>query len=751
MTQAEYPRFKSHLRCEIIPGEGVVLLAENQSLLLTNPAFIELVPLLDGQHTLGEIIALLQDKMSSPEVLFLLMQIREFVVDAPPVMPPEQAAFWEMLDIPPALAYQKLQASKVSIATYGDLDSSYLQALLTDIGVQVRAVGDRSIILTDDYLHPELAEFNQQALAEQRSWMVVKPVGTEIWLGPIFTPGQTGCWQCLQHRLQGRRKIATYLQRKQQTNQSFVTSLAILPSTYQTALSLAATEIAQWIVHDTQPRLQGNIVTLNTLTLDQRSHHLSRRPQCAACGQPHLLADRQSRPPSLQSCPKIFTSEGGHRSISPTETFQQLQSQISPITGIISLLKPPYNWEKQQAFTPAYLSAGNLSHWNEDLPALCRSLDRSASGKGKSDIQAKVSALSESIEQYAGGFQGDEQRIRDRLANLRHPIHPNDCMLFSDRQFQNRDLKMLQPSLLTWVPTPFDADQEIDWSLAWSLTDQQPRYLPTAYCYYGYGQQHQIKFTRADSNGCAAGNTLEEAILQGFMELVERDSVALWWYNRLPKPTVDLTDFDEPYFAELTKFYQQHHRDLWVLDITSDLNIPTFAAISRKNDQEAENIILGFGTHFDPQIAILRALTELNQSLPADFAHQQQSRAARDHVAEAQAWWQTASLENQPYLRPDRSATCQKVKTDYLDRSTDDLYTDVMNCVKIAQSQGLEVLILDQTRPDIELAVVKVIVPGLRHFWPRFAPGRLYDVPVQMGWLAAPLTEEQLNPLPIFF
>jgi len=42
----------------------------------------------------------------------------------------------------------------------------------------------------------------------------------------------------------------------------------------------------------------------------------------------------------------------------------------------------------------------------------------------------------------------------------------------------------------------------------------------------------------------------------------------------------------------------------------------------------------------------------------------------------------------------------------------------------------MEFLVLDQTRPDIALPVVKVIVPGLRHFWPRFGPGRLYEIPV---------------------
>jgi ribosomal protein S12 methylthiotransferase accessory factor len=63
----------------------------------------------------------------------------------------------------------------------------------------------------------------------------------------------------------------------------------------------------------------------------------------------------------------------------------------------------------------------------------------------------------------------------------------------------------------------------------------------------------------------------------------------------------------------------------------------------------------------------------------------------------------------------------------------------------------MEVMVLDQTRPDIGMPVVKVIVPGLRHFWARYAPGRLYDVPPAMGWLDKPLAEEELNPIPIYF
>ena len=58
---------------------------------------------------------------------------------------------------------------------------------------------------------------------------------------------------------------------------------------------------------------------------------------------------------------------------------------------------------------------------------------------------------------------------------------------------------------------------------------------------------------------------------------------------------------------------------------------------------------------------------------------------------------------------------------------------------------------LDQTRPDIELNVVKVIVPGMRHFWRRLGAGRLYDVPVRLGWLDRPLREDELNPRSVFF
>ena len=71
----------------------------------------------------------------------------------------------------------------------------------------------------------------------------------------------------------------------------------------------------------------------------------------------------------------------------------------------------------------------------------------------------------------------------------------------------------------------------------------------------------------------------------------------------------------------------------------------------------------------------------------------------------------------------------------------------VRACVNLVKRHGHDFLVLDQTRPDIEVPVVRVIAPGLRHFYRRFGPGRLYDVPVKLGLRKRPVKEAELNPL----
>jgi ribosomal protein S12 methylthiotransferase accessory factor len=324
-------------------------------------------------------------------------------------------------------------------------------------------------------------------------------------------------------------------------------------------------------------------------------------------------------------------------------------------------------------------------------------------------------------------------------------------MLFSENQYQSRrGLNNRQFHACNWVPDPLNQDDDIEWTPVWSLTNRQLRYLPTSYCYYYYSL-HGALYCWADSNGNAAGNTLEEAILQGLLELVERDSVALWWYNRVRRPRVDLKYFDEPYIRGLMKYLGTLGRDLWVLDLSTDLTIPVFAAVSRRNDPN-EEIALGFGAHLDPRVGVLRALTELNQFLVGASLYYKRIDHNSDDIGVDDAffhdWFTTATLANQPYLVPDESA--QSTQYSSYASCSEDVRESVFRCQEIIERQGMEVLVLNQTRPDIGLPVTKVIVPGLRPFWARFAPGRLYDVPVMLGWHQRQLTESQLNPVHMF-
>ncbi|MCI0416100.1 YcaO-like family protein [bacterium] len=279
------------------------------------------------------------------------------------------------------------------------------------------------------------------------------------------------------------------------------------------------------------------------------------------------------------------------------------------------------------------------------------------------------------------------------------------------------------------------------------FTHNTTRFLPTAFCYYNYPDRPPT-ICHAHSNGNAAGNTLEEAILQGFLELIERDSVAIWWYNRLKKPLVDWTSFGLPYLEDVRKYHQDLDREIWVLDITSDLEVPSFAALSRCTNGAEERILAGFGAHLDARIALLRAVTELNQAIvwtdknqpfPAELYESMETDVCLNNIR----------ASDLPHVIPDTNRK-PLVASDYPRLWTNDLKEDVLILRNIVEKERMEVLVLDQTRPDIGLPVVKVIVPELRHFWPRFAPGRLYDVPLKQGWVSESLSEEQLNPIMIF-
>jgi ribosomal protein S12 methylthiotransferase accessory factor len=392
------------------------------------------------------------------------------------------------------------------------------------------------------------------------------------------------------------------------------------------------------------------------------------------------------------------------------------------------------------------VSGRNLALDAQTLAGLRTGLRSLSGGKGVTPLDAEIGALCEAGERYCGTRQGDEAVVRDTLRGLGDlAIPPNDCQLFDERQFRTRESWNAVNSAFNQVPESFDPDRPVDWTPVWSVTAGTHRLIPTSLLYFGPPRDGLW----ANSNGSAAGSSLEDAIVQGFLELVERDAVAVWWYNRTRRPAVDLDGFDEPWLADLRSTYERMNRELWVLDLTSDLGIPVMAAVSRRADKPAEDLAFGFGAHFDPRVALRRALTEMGQLIPAVSQVRADGSGYALRDPELMSWWTRATVANQPYLLPDPAESARRPGS-YGYRPRPDLLDDIRAAEALVRSRGLELLVLDQTRPDVELPVAKVVVPGLRHFWARFAPGRLFDVPVATGQLARPTPFEALNPIPLF-
>ena len=227
---------------------------------------------------------------------------------------------------------------------------------------------------------------------------------------------------------------------------------------------------------------------------------------------------------------------------------------------------------------------------------------------------------------------------------------------------------------------------------------------------------------------------LDEAIVHGFLELVERECASVWWYNRVRRPRVDIESFASPTATAMRNVYGLIGRSVEVLDITADRAIPAFVAVSRSEEPSQDNYALGFGAHFDAEIALTRALTEMTQLLPVllSDSHPQCFLRAED------------GQHDMSFLTPDKELPAT-LCSDFPSPVARGPQRQVLSCVELAKSWGLEMLILEQTRENIGMSVVKVVVPGMRSWWARFAPGRLYTLPVQLGWRVTAKAESELN------
>ncbi len=744
--------FAPHLGAHLISEDEVLLLSERDRFALGGRVHAALVPLLDGSRSADEIAAELVGE-HSPHLVHLALirlQQRGHVVDAgraragagagdgrvpPPSLPPPS--------LPPPLLTGAREPHVVvpacawrGVVEVVGLPASWGRSLEEAVGDAAENGGSGpglTACLVDDYLRPQLGAITVAALQRGDALLPIRPVGRWLWFGPLLRGrASRPTWELFDERLRMNRFADLVALARG-------AELPLFPddrvaATAELAISIAAALLARIVEGVPPPELSDAMLTYDTLE-GRFEHHVLARIAPRRVDPAPEFGD-PTAPIELRDAPTCVGHDGGHRTCPASETLARLDRFVSPITGIISGVEPLPGLGGMHVFSAVHVQAPHATQ------AEGRAAGRKggANGKGSREDQARASCLAEAIERYSGGFFGDEPRRRGRLAEIAEiAFAPEQLLLFSEAQYADAG-KAIDPQAAEAVPARFDAAQAIEWAPLSSLITGETRWLPAAYCYYGYGTSNAggyrgQPYCVADSNGCASGNTLEEAILQGLMELIERDACGLAWYNRARRPEIDLDSFAGEPFAPVREALAGRGRELHVLDLRTDTQVAVALAVAW-NGTDGLAARFALGCHLDPRIAVSRALSELAQL--------EQPEAQGAPGAEPFA---SSSIHDQPNLIPLDRPPVQACELPNLARA--DIKEELHWCCAMLAEIGLDVLILDQTRPEVGFPTVRVVIPGLRHFWRRLAPGRLYDAPVKLGWVQRALAEEQLNPLSV--
>jgi ribosomal protein S12 methylthiotransferase accessory factor len=377
------------------------------------------------------------------------------------------------------------------------------------------------------------------------------------------------------------------------------------------------------------------------------------------------------------------------RTVAPEQTEERVRRVMArlPVTRVADL-------------TP--LDPIRLPVWSAVTP-LARDLTTHM-GKGRDAAHARVSALMEAVERVSAETAPPGSTLREMFSRLagdprRPAIDPTELDLPADS---------------TYAP-----DRTFTWIESFDLLAGRPVLLPAD---LALNPPSEGILSAVDTNGLASGNTRLEAVVHGLCEVVERDVLGQLEFlarfaspadPRPPSHQVDLETLPEPGSAIVERLLQQGF-SVAVEDITGDLGVPTFRAWASDHAfptpaGPATVHFPGFGTAPEARAAVLRALTEMVQSRLGAVV------AARDT-------FNIVSFGGRAATRADRLRQMQPGCRVPLDRTpsfaSPDLRADLEWLLGRFAALGLRrVVVTDLTRPDLEIPVVRVRVPGLSSFY----------------------------------
>ena len=403
----------------------------------------------------------------------------------------------------------------------------------------------------------------------------------------------------------------------------------------------------------------------------------------------------------FQECRKTFTTDQD-KAIVPEDTVKIFKEKLAHLE--LDILKEVKRIDNGRLGIPVYFSV-----CGEDAQAMTGT--KKQMGKGASEIQAQASACMELGERFSfftfkndpkNFLEGDYQEMRDKG----YPVLEPEYLLQSVHDTVH-DVAFVE-EVLQGIP--------MQWTWATQLSKEKAVLVPFSWF-----------FAINEFNGPSAGNTLEEAALQGVCEIVERHVCSLVTHDQINTPSVDPASVSDPVARNLLEKFKANDIELYLNDFTLDTGICTVGAlaIDHSTFPEKSEIVYTAGTTPDPEKALIRAVTEVAQ-LAGDF------NSGSNYVASGLP--KPLAMEEVQYVTKPQSTICISEMANLADP---DIRQEVKNCVETLAQKGMETFMINVTHPELQIPAIYTIVPGA-HFRER---SRIQDV----GLFAAKLLVERVE------
>ncbi|MGB9133230.1 MAG: YcaO-related McrA-glycine thioamidation protein [Methanosarcina sp.] len=334
-------------------------------------------------------------------------------------------------------------------------------------------------------------------------------------------------------------------------------------------------------------------------------------------------------------------------------------------------------------------------------PSAARGAISIYSGKGSTEQRARISAIMESFERCLAERPGLNANIEGEISAP---------ALVDSYASAIESCKVLDPKALL-LPQPHIPQSLMEWVGAYDLLNREEVFVSANAVYHPYDAPGQCqKLFLSNTNGLASGNVLEEAILHGLLEVIERDAISTAQFSRDLGKEIVLTEADG-YLYELAQKFKDTGIELKVWLVPTDTGIPTvIAATDDAKLKDPALLVMGAGSHLKPEIAIARAITEAAQSRVV------QIQGAREDT-DREGFIRSVGYDRMKRLNWFWFGEGEKISLSEMEDLSRNSPAENIDVI-LEKLKGLveRVLVVDLSREEVAVPVVRVIIPGFELF-----------------------------------